>query len=82
MRNNTISLGRLFVTTILQSAGAPLVDPCITYEHCAFGRCGDGFVVRPPFIRHRPVKALVVGWWRKPSDDSDGTGGQLVGMSA
>lgn len=59
----TFALGRVFITTTLQAQGAPLIDKGITHETPFPGRRGECFVIRPPFTRHRPVRALCVGLW-------------------
>jgi hypothetical protein len=61
------SLGRVFVTLTNQAQGAPMFDRCFTRETEGAMRSGEGWCIRPPFTRHRPVRALVVGVWRKPS---------------
>lgn len=63
---NAYSLGRLFVTVASQGQGAPILDRCCTRETEGRMRAGSGLCIRPPFTKHRPVLALVVGVWRKP----------------
>ena len=67
--SKTVSIGRLFLTTTLQAQGAPLVDRGVTHGH--HQRVGDARVIRLPFCKHRPCRALVVGWWRKPGPVTD-----------
>lgn len=64
--HDTKSLWRVYVTTVLQAAGAPLIDKGVTTEPEGLKREGDAYVIRPPFTKHRPVRALVIGIWRKP----------------
>lgn len=60
-------VGRLIVSTTRQSAGAPLVDSGTVIDEC-WTQGSPAMVIRPPFTRGRPVRALVIGWhgwpWR------------------
>ena len=63
--NNTVNIGRLYFCIALQAAGAPLVDRAITREEEGRLRRGMGYLIRPPFTGHRPVRGLNVGVWAK-----------------
>lgn len=60
------SFGRLFIATGNQAQGAPLIDRCFTRETDGAQRSGEGWLIRPPFARHRPCVGLVVGIWSRP----------------
>lgn len=61
--NRGWTFGNLLVTTCIQGAGAPLIDPCFSHsEHGAFkGLC---FYGRPwlPRDRRPLARSLVIGW--------------------
>lgn len=58
------TVGKLIISTMLQAQGAPIVDSATTHNEA--GCVWKGWAIRPPFFRHRPVLALVVGWRRTP----------------
>jgi hypothetical protein len=66
MSHTAWSLGRFYVTTTKQYAGAALIEECTTVERDGLRRRGTGYAIRPPFIVHRAVTALVVGMWDDP----------------
>lgn len=74
------SIGRLFVTTTGQAQGAPLIDRGFTRELEGQLRVGACVVIRPPLMRHRPVRALVLGIWLKPKAPAGPAVGPEVGQ--
>jgi hypothetical protein len=58
--------GRFFVVLAPQAKGAPLIDQCWTREKEPPWRFGHGFLIRPPFTKHRETVGLVLGVWKKP----------------
>lgn len=66
--SNAFSLWSLYVTTVGQAQGAPIIDRGCTRELEGAMRQGRCIVIRPPFMRHRPCRALVLGIWLKPKE--------------
>ena len=61
------TIGRLVVTTVMQAAGAPVIDKCTTFVGPGddTDRRAEGFAIRPPWHRRsspHPCNAVVFGW--------------------
>lgn len=68
MKRASWILGRLVLTTTTQAQGAPLIDRGTT-RSVEPNRLFNSLVIRVPFTRHRPTKAIVVGWEERPRTD-------------
>lgn len=63
--STTHTLGRFCLTLASQAQGAPLIDRGIAIEKDGRKRQADCIVIRTPFTKHRPSRALFLGLWRK-----------------